>query len=393
MRIVVIITLLLIAALGISAQRYHSPIFATSTVSRDIVYGAAPDYVGTNTTLLLDIYQPEGDTQKNRALVILVHGGGFTGGGKAGENFQTWGTDLARRGFVAASVEYRLGVESKSDPKLMWEASIRCAQDVRAAVRFMRRHAMEYGIDTSHIYLVGTSAGGLGIVQAAILQDDEVPPNLDATVRNVEGNSGTPGERSTVHGLVVCWGATIDTNFIEPGDPPVFSVHGTKDKTVPFECGPSKFGFDLCGGAAINRRAGNQGIQTDVLLFPGVGHSLDDDPILIDSCYRFFVGHLANLASSPTKVLDLFPSAIPATVYPHPVSSGGDVYVQVPDMLPPHSVVLISVSGTNSNCSTVYQAGSETLLVRLPECTPGMYILQITVNTTIHRIPVAVIGR
>ncbi len=286
-------------------QRYFADIVPNAVVTRNIVYGAAPDYLGVPTTLLLDVYEPEGDAEQQRPLVVLVHGGGFTGGGKAGESMQVWGTALARRGFVAVSIDYRLGTPSKTDPVRMWEASLRAGQDVRAAVRYMRSTAHVHRIDTSRIYLVGTSAGGFAILQASVLDDDEVLPGIDPTIGSVEGASGTPNESSRVHGLVVCWGATTDTTMIEAGDPPIIAVHGTQDKTVPYQCGPSKFGFDLCGAEPLTRRASNVGIRSALTLFHGAGHTLDGDPALIDSCFRFYAYELALLATTadPTSVL------------------------------------------------------------------------------------------
>ncbi len=356
----------------LQAQRYHEQTFPSASVERDVVYGSAPDYQGVNTTLLLDVYTPDGDVAPARPLVVLVHGGGFTGGGKAGENLQTWGMDLAKRGFVAISIEYRLGTTSKTEAKPMQEASIRCGQDVRAAVRFMRSKREEYRIDTAHIFAVGTSAGGLGIVQASLLQDDEVPAFIDPALGSVEGNSGTPGESSRIHALVVCWGATTDTLFMEAGDPPIYAVHGTADKTVPYECGPSKFGFDLCGGKALGARAASLGIEHDVLLFPGIGHSLDGDPELIDSCFRWYANNLADLmdrTSSPTSVDDEWSVNTPA-VFPNPVVRGQALEI---DATAAVRVVLTSLSGeTVVSYDVVDHATIDT-----QSLVPGMYVLQV----------------
>lgn len=282
--------------LSTAQQRYYANIFPGATVTRNVAYGAAPDYQGAMTTLLLDIYQPEGDVESRRPMVMLVHGGGFTGGGKAGENFQTWGTELARRGFVAVSIEYRLGTTSKVEAKPMYEAAYRAQQDVRAAVRFMKANAAQYGIDTARCYLVGTSAGGFAALHAAVLDQDEVSPLLDAGLGDVEGTTGTPGVSSRVHGVVSCWGAVPDTAHIDAGDPPMAAVHGTDDKTVPYACGDSRFGFDLCGGAAVVQRALNLGMHAALQTFEGAGHTLDGDMQKLDSCYTFFADFLAGLA-------------------------------------------------------------------------------------------------
>lgn len=299
----ILIIAVICTTLSAAQQRYYDNVFPGATVTRNVTYGAAPDYQGAMSTLLLDVYQPEGDVETRRPMVMLIHGGGFTGGGKAGENFQTWGTDLARRGFVAVSIEYRLGTTSKVDAKPMYEAAYRAQQDVRAAVRFMKANAAQYGVDTARCYLVGTSAGGFAALHAAVLDQDEVSALVDAGLGNVEGTTGTPGVSSRVHGVVSCWGAVPDTAHIDAGDPPMAAVHGTDDKTVPYACGDSRFGFDLCGGAAVVQRAQNLGIHAALQTFEGAGHTLDGDMQKLDSCYTFFADFLAGLAvSTPTSV-------------------------------------------------------------------------------------------
>lgn len=386
MKTTLILALTLVTSLHIAAQRYHTVIFPSASVERDILYGAAPDYQGTMTDLMLDIYQPDNDNAQVRALVVLVHGGGFTGGGKAGENFQEWGMDLARRGFVVASIEYRLGVTSKTDPKLMWEASLRCGQDTRAAVRFLRSKMHDYRIDTSHIFLIGTSAGGFGILQASILQDNEIPANIDPSLGGVEGNSGTPNESSRVHGLVVCWGATTDTTFIDAGDPPLFAVHGTNDKTVPYQCGASKFGFDLCGGLPLTTRAANMGIASELLLFPGAGHTLDGDPVLIDSCYRFAVRNLATLTDAPTTVnYDVLFESGGIAVYPNPVQRNGVLTIRGISA-EPTSIVLVDMLGHQMPCAIVSRADAE-VSVSLPTVETSSYYLVVSSANGVQTTP------
>ncbi len=373
-----------------TAQRYFSHVFETVLVERNIPYGMAPDYLGVHTTLLLDVYQPEGDTESRRPLVILVHGGGFTGGGKAGENFQTWGNDLARRGFIVASIDYRLGTTSKTEAKPMWEASLRAGQDVRAAVRYLRSMQQHFRIDTSHIFLVGTSAGGLAIVQASHLDDDEVPDFVDASLGTVEGNSGTPGESSRVHALVVCWGATTDTLFMEPGDPPIIAIHGTTDKTVPYQCGASRFGFDLCGAEPLTERAATLGIRNSRLLFNGVGHTLDGNPILLDSCYRFLANELAELVENDvvasTPELDMLRSC---TVFPNPARAGHVVYLS--SEVRPSNVTVADVTGQVIECMWHIE-GTHRVRIHVPnDLVPGLVLVIIQTPLTTKRMSLIVV--
>lgn len=309
-----ITAILLLAVSGLATtvaqQRYYDELFMDAEVTRDVTYGAAPDYLGAMTTLQLDVYRPMGDVATDRPLVMLIHGGGFTGGGKAGEIFQTWGRSFARRGFVAVAIEYRLGV-SKPEAKPMLEAAYRAQQDVRAAVRFMKSNAAAYGIDSTRVYLVGTSAGGFAALHAAVLEQEEVSPLVDAALGNVEGSTGTPGVSSRVHAVVSCWGAVPDSTHIDAGDPPFAAVHGTMDKTVPYDCGDSRFGIDLCGGGALVPRALNLGIIAELRTFVGAGHTLDGDMLKLDTCYTFVADFLADRATSTPTSIEVVDDAQP----------------------------------------------------------------------------------
>ena len=104
--------------------------------------------------LTLDIYrQPE--AKKARPLVLYIHGGGWQSSHKRAAgvftNFPGILADLASKGYVTASAEYRLS----------GEAPFPAAEyDVKAAIRFLRSHAADYGIDPDHIAIWGSSAGG-----------------------------------------------------------------------------------------------------------------------------------------------------------------------------------------------------------------------------------------
>ncbi|RZK46338.1 MAG: hypothetical protein EOO59_19420, partial [Hymenobacter sp.] len=114
-----LLTLLLLAGPGLAfAQlapidttrgRYYQPVFANVTVTNNVTYGSATTYTGTTQTLLMDVYQPTGDTVNRRPLIIFAHGGGFIGGTKADAYPVAFCTRLARLGYVVASIEYRVG--------------------------------------------------------------------------------------------------------------------------------------------------------------------------------------------------------------------------------------------------------------------------------------------
>ena len=122
------------AALGAQAGRYRDEVFSAASVQSDQQYGAA---VNQSTQalepLLLDIYEPAGDLATARAAVVVVHGGGFVGGSKNAPTCVLLAQDLARRGYVAVSINYRLATGMVT-PTVVRDAS----HDMKAAVRWLR---------------------------------------------------------------------------------------------------------------------------------------------------------------------------------------------------------------------------------------------------------------
>ena len=99
-------------------------------------------------TLEMDIYRPKGAWSQLPA-VVCIHGGGWAKGNRV--SHEKVAQALAARGYVAATISYRLSGESP------FPAAI---HDCKAAVRFLRANAREYGIDGENIGAIGPSAGG-----------------------------------------------------------------------------------------------------------------------------------------------------------------------------------------------------------------------------------------
>lgn len=99
-------------------------------------------------TLEMDIYRPK-DFWGELPAVVCIHGGGWANGNRT--SHEKVAQSLAVRGYVAATISYRLSGE------LPFPAAI---HDCKAAVRFLRAHAKEFGIDPEHIGAIGLSAGG-----------------------------------------------------------------------------------------------------------------------------------------------------------------------------------------------------------------------------------------
>lgn len=269
------------------ATRYQSFIFTTVDTAFNIQYGEAVNIKGQNEKLLLDIYQPPvSDTVKKRPLLIYVHGGGFQSNTKTSNFISLVCNGFAKRGYVAASIDYRLDINQPKSNKDYFEAMYRAVQDAKAAVRFFRRYADKYGIDTSQIFLIGQSAGAKTALHLAYLDQPEVPSFIDVNkMGTLEGNSGNDGYSSRVHGVINCWGAMVNYEWMNAGDVPLLNVAGTSDKTVPFDSSFDYHGFKY-GSLILYERMLSLGIPTGWRPFYGSGHTLDNNKERQDSAHQ-----------------------------------------------------------------------------------------------------------
>ena len=272
-------------ALDTTGGRYYQPVFSGVTVTSNVTYGAATTYSGSTQTLLLDVYQPTGDTVKRRPLIIFAHGGGFIGGTKADAYPTAFCTRLARLGYVVASIEYRVGfpatgLAAAADTPRIATAALRGGLDMKAAVRFFRQDAATakaYRVYTNYVFVAGSSAGAFMALETGYLDKaSEVPSYIDlAGLGGIEGNSGTPGYSSAVAAVISLSGAAESPADIEAGNAPLCCAHGTADPLVPY--GQGKIGFPLppkhvFGGSSLVPRAAALGITSVLRRFSKAGH-------------------------------------------------------------------------------------------------------------------------
>ena len=267
-------------------QRYRYRIFEEVEVTSDVLYGSNIGASGVNEELFMDVYRPAGDTHTSRPVVVLAHGGFFLAGSKEGTDVVPLCEDLARMGYVAVSISYRLGIDDLFSLEVsLLEAVMRGVQDAKGAIRHLRKsHAEEgnpWGIDPSRVVLGGSSAGAFIALHTAYIDDlDEVPDAIDLTQPGLQGGleglSGSPGYSSEVLSIVNLCGAMGDAGWMEVGDAPVVSVHGTADETVPFGTGfVQLLGLPVSqvdGSWPVHLQAEALGLDHAITLLEGEGH-------------------------------------------------------------------------------------------------------------------------
>ena len=264
----------------LSGVRYKDEVFANAeTPFLNYAYRVARTFGGADTTLKLDVYQPAGDTVSLRPAVVFIHGGAFTGGSEKDAYAVSICTSLAKRGYVAISIGYRLG--SDYTPPLTTTDSItrfydnvyRANQDCRAAVRFVRKNSSAGRIDTNRIFIAGVSAGAGNAIDVAYVDQGEIPLEYSNRLGLLDGQGlyDFPGYSTLVRGVVNMEGAILDTSYIDPGDAPLISFYGDQDQYYKDSINGGSPPYHFFNGQAINARTTHLGIlTTPIITYPGV---------------------------------------------------------------------------------------------------------------------------
>lgn len=217
----------------------------------NVLYGNALDYEGNPTNLLMDIYSPATtvDDLTERPFIMLVHGGGFVNGNKAGLSDEC--IAFAKRGFVAASISYRLGFD-ESDPLGQIIAVYRAQQDANAAFRFIAENAINYGVDTTWMFMGGRSAGAVTSLTLAYVSQLEWVITIPGIVSNLGALNSSGNDLThdfSIKGIYNNWGLTL-TNGIQADELlPTVSFHGLLDTTTPYGLSSDDF---LAGSGYIH---------------------------------------------------------------------------------------------------------------------------------------------
>ena len=253
--------------LAASAQtRYKDLMFSSYAVEKGLTYGEHQRF---------DLYQPKGDSNTRRPLMIWIHGGGFKFGSRRAAGIRLWCATFARRGYVCAAIDYRLGKKNFSFnfTDLVTDC-LTAVRDVRHAVAYFKAGAAAWNIDTTRIILAGNSAGGILALQAVYSNDAELqklPPTKEAATpgwdaRALSGNVNTMG----IAAIVNYWGGIFDTLWLRQARVPIVSVHGDRDKIVPYD----HKDYPLFGSLPIHRVAVALGIPTALKTYHGYSHEL-----------------------------------------------------------------------------------------------------------------------
>jgi len=239
-------------------------------VHSNIVYKVAANY-----DIKLDVYHRH-DTATPIPVVIMIHGGGWISSNKD-DYVLTAGPYLAM-GFAVVNVEYRLGKVSQAP------ASV---DDCLCALRWVSVHAKEYNFDLTKIVLTGPSAGGnlalsTGMIppssgfgnDCANMSDIKAPWPKVAAIINLFGITDVADllQGANIRAYAVTWLGSQSNRealaqqlspliYVRPDNPPVLTIHGDTDPTVPYS-----------HAVRLHEALTKAGVRNQLLTIPGGGH-------------------------------------------------------------------------------------------------------------------------
>ncbi len=203
-------------------ESYKLSVHHLAALAEKVLYKKTPQE-----DLYLYILRPQGKSGKALPAIVYFTGGGWVAGDVYGQiPNPAWFRD---HGIIGIEADYRVKSRHGTTP-------IECIQDAKSAIRYVRQHSKELGIDPNKIIAAGGSAGG----------------HLAATTFLDGGD--TPGENlkiSSKPNAIVMHNPVLGEGFgkeffdahpefspilhVEKGWPPTILSNGTKDKTTPFE--------------------------------------------------------------------------------------------------------------------------------------------------------------
>ena len=245
--------------------RYRDTVFSTITVERDLAYRSPLPAGKAGKAYRFDLYEPGDDPATARPLIIWMHGGGFKFGSRKASGTRFWCTGFARRGYLCASIDYRMTVKKTltSFPALVKGCAI-AVEDAREAVAYFKAHYKTWNIDTDRIILGGNSAGGIIALQAAYSKPADLSKLAGDTAQPI------PDKPGGVAAVINFWGAMFETSWLNNARVPIVSVHGSNDHIVH----AGRKGEHFFGSLSIHAKADSLSIPNRIKIYDGYSHEL-----------------------------------------------------------------------------------------------------------------------
>lgn len=398
-RIFTLFCLLFLTVSVFSQTRYKDEIFTLSK-HIDIRYGSNYDSKNQLTNLLMDIYTPQNDTASFRPIIFFVHGGSFVGGDRNDQDINKTAEFFAKKGYVTANIEYRVQQTTLISPFLdfgnannWFRAIARATQDLKAAIRYIKKDVAEnnntFKVDTSTIFIYGSSAGAISVLHTVFLDDtSEMNYYFKAAYNDLgglDGNSGNPGYTiNGVKAIVSCSGAIFDLNCIDNNkDIQYLAFHNNPDLVVPFDVGCFDVVFchfgQFYGDNKIFPKIKGFGTNAEFYPINKLGHPVDQvsdtatHRLVLDKTtdflYRIMNQNITtSVRNNTAKTFELFPN--PTT---------GTITLNIPKEIQYKNAIIDIVDIAGEKVFSVEIKNKEIVLLN-PDLPNGMYVVSITTD-------------
>ena len=270
--------------------------------------------------LYLDFYTPETVTDST-ICVVYVFGGGFIRGNRDGEWEKAYFKQLVDKGFMVASIDYRLGLIGAKNLSVFntepLEKAINMAvEDAILALAYLLEHAEELKVNKDYIVMVGSSAGAITSLQT------------DYAMCNGFLNSRILPEDFRLAGVVSYAGAIFSKEgkvmYRKHKPAPTMMYHGTEDNLVSYK-GISFMNTGFYGTDALVKRFEKFDYPYFARRFKGYGHSVAAGcPLTVDDLL-WFCNHYV-LRKEQLQVDGTYENLNPATMPPYDYYKPSDLY-------------------------------------------------------------------
>ena len=199
----------------------HAPVGDKKATGKLLLHSGTPKPL----TLEMDIYTPEGDGNGKRPLLLMMHGGSFFIGHKTEPGQAGWCRYFASLGYVAVSIDYRLGYHARKSE--FREAEYRALEDADAALDYLLKRE-DLRIDPDCIFVAGTSAGAITALNLAFRLYGSQPMERVKPLRDKDFR---------IRAVANLWGAVHDLSVLENASVAILSFQSEKDPMVPYDYG------------------------------------------------------------------------------------------------------------------------------------------------------------
>jgi predicted esterase len=224
--------------------------------------------------LFMDVYDPADGSEETfmghrKPTIIFMFGGGFVGGQRDNQSYNSWFRQLTENGYRVISIDYRLGLKGASkmgiaQVNLLDKAIHMAVEDLFSATNFILENAEQLGVERDNIVISGSSAGAISVMQA------------EYEVANRTSYASVLPQDFNYAGVMSFAGAILSRKGkvkYETSPCPTMMLHGTADKIVPYRQ-IALFNLGFYGGGKLVDRFKKFGYDYNMYHFIDYGHEI-----------------------------------------------------------------------------------------------------------------------